>query len=281
MILIADSGSSKTEWCLCGEHSIPTKIYTKGINPFYMSEKEISDSFGLDLLPQLENHQIDQIFFYGAGCSFPEKNRFIENAFKIYFPETIISVKSDLYAACHGLFGERKGVACILGTGSNSCFYDGKEIIANISPLGYVLGDEGSGAHLGKRLVSDMLKNQLPADLKKQFFDEFETSPQEILEQVYCKPFPNRYLANLSRFLINHVEEPECYDLIHDCFRDFFERNILQYDFIEEHPVNFVGSIAYHYRDILERVVSEFGLFTEQIEKTPMDGLIKYHRMHY
>lgn len=279
MILIADSGSSKTEWCLCGPNETPRKVYTKGINPYYQSEKEIADAIGMELIPQIENASISQIYFYGAGCAFPEKNKQIEMAFKTWIPKAKCSVKSDLYGACRGLFGHQPGVACILGTGSNSCYYDGKEIVANVSPLGFILGDEGSGAHLGKKLVAEFLKNQLPEELKNKFLTEFETSPAEIIDHVYRKPFPNRYLAGLSRFLANHIEEPECYDLVHGCFKEFFERNVMQYDFSDELPVNFVGSIAYHYREILERVASEFGLWIEKVEKTPMDGLIKYHTL--
>ncbi|MEG1586800.1 MAG: ATPase [Bacteroidales bacterium] len=277
MILIADSGSTKTEWCLCGRHETSVKVYTKGINPFYQSEKEISESIGTELMSQLGNEDISHIYFYGAGCAFPDKNKQIEAALKTWFPNAVCEVKSDLYGACRGLLGNSPGIACILGTGSNSCYYDGKEIISNISPLGFILGDEGSGAHLGKKMVAEFLKNQLPEDLKSKFLEEFQTSPGDILDHVYRQPFPNRYLAGLSRFLINHIDEPECYDLVHGCFREFFERNVMQYDFSDELPVNFVGSIAYHYREILERVASEFGLWIEKVDKNPIDGLVKYH----
>ncbi|MEG0947789.1 MAG: ATPase [Bacteroidales bacterium] len=279
MILIADSGSTKTEWCVCDQHRPLKKIYTKGINPFYLSEKEISGIIEQELIPEVKDEPIRSVFFYGAGCAFPEKNKMIENVFKERMPHADCSVNSDLLGACRGVLGNQPGIACILGTGSNSCYYNGREIVANVSPLGFILGDEGSGGYMGKKLVAEFLKNQLPDELRNRFFEEFQTSPEDIMEHVYCQPFPNRYLAGLSRFLINHIEEPECYEMVHQCFCDFFERNVMQYDFPDELPVNFVGSIAYHYREILERVASEFGFWIEKIEKTPMEGLVKYHTL--
>lgn len=278
MILIADSGSTKTDWSLCESGKLLQSISTKGINPFYQSSEEILQAVSTELIPNIENPQlIKDVFFYGAGCLYPDKNQSIKDAFMPFIPDASFEIKSDLYAACHALLGRESGVACILGTGSNSCLYDGKEIKQHVSPLGFILGDEGGGAHLGKLLVSDFLKNQLPDELKKLFFEEFQTSVSEIMENVYRRPFPNRYLASLSRFLSNHIEEPECYNIVHHSFTQFFERNIMQYDISDDMPVNFVGSVAYYYSEILERVASEFGLWIDKIEKSPMSGLITYH----
>lgn len=277
MILIADSGSTKTDWCVVRDGKMVKKLHTSGLNPFYQSEEEISDVIEKELTPQIEGVAPERIFFYGAGCAFPEKNRAIENALLHFFQNAQCEVNSDLLAACRGLLGRSPGVACILGSGSNSCYYDGEEIVSHISPLGFILGDEGSGAALGKRLVADCLKNQLPDELKDKFLSHFKTTPGEILDHVYRLPFPNRYLASLSTFLGQHIDEPECYDIVHDAFVDFFERNVLQYDFSDELPVNFTGSVAFFYQEILERVAAEYGLWIEKIERTPLEGLVLYH----
>lgn len=278
MNLIADSGSTETKWALTDGAKLVKYIRTQGINPFFQKMEEITTLIQETLLPELPpDLKIGQIWFYGAGCAFADKNKVLENALTKLFPSCNVEINSDLLGVCRGMLGKRRGVACILGTGSNSCLYDGDNIEEHVSPLGFILGDEGSGADLGKRLVSDCLKNQLPGDLTEKFLVFAQDSPADILDHVYRQSCPNRYLASLSRFLIENIEEPECYDIVHSAFRDFFERNILQYEFPDELPVNFAGSIAYYYRDILEKVASEYGFWIEKIEKSPLEGLIHYH----
>lgn len=275
MIIIADSGSTKTDWCVVENGKLVHKFFTKGTNPFFQTEEEISEAIATELMPQLGDLKIDSIFFYGAGCAFPEKNEIVRKAIHAHIPVPI-EVGSDLLAAARGLCGDNAGIACIMGTGSNSCYYDGKEIVSNVSPLGYILGDEGSGAVLGKLLVGDCLKNQLTPELKEKFFKQFDLTPQIILDRVYKKPFPNRFLATLSPFLIENIEEPCIHRLVLNGFKNFFVRNVMQYDY-KHTKVHFIGSIAYYYREVLAEAADALQVELGTIIKSPMEGLIQYH----
>ena len=182
-----------------------------------------------------------------------------------------------MLAAARSVCGHEAGIACILGTGSNSCFYNGKEIEANVSPLGFILGDEGSGAVLGKLFIGDLLKNQLPAGLKEKFLERYQLTPADIIDRVYRKPFPNRFLATLSPFISEHITIPEVRQLVKQSFKAFLVRNVMQYDY-QHYAVGFNGSVAWYYRDILEEALSETGLKMGIIIKAPMEGLLKYHQ---
>jgi len=276
VILIADSGSTKTHWCVLQNGVVLSEIFTDGINPFYQNELEIIALLDVQLIPNLPETTIEQIFFYGAGCSFPEKKLLVNQALVRFFSNAMIEIQSDLLAAARSLFQHEKGIACILGTGSNSCYYDGKEIVQNVSPLGFILGDEGSGAVLGKFLIADCLKNQLPEWLSEKLLDEYELTPSIILENVYKKPFPNRFLAGFTPFLLEHIEEPSIFNLVYDAFDAFFVRNVMQYP-LEDVEVGFVGSIAHYFRDTLEIVASERGIDISEIVQNPMKGLVRFH----
>ena len=276
MILIADSGSTKTHWCLVEKGKVVSEIFTDGINPFYQNELEIITLLDSQLVPKLPESTIEQIFFYGAGCSFPEKKLLVSQALVRFFSNAMIEIQSDLLAAARSIFQHEKGIACILGTGSNSCYYDGKEIVQNISPLGYILGDEGSGAVLGKLLMADCMKNQLPEWIAKKLLDEYELTPAIILENVYKKPFPNRFLAKFTPFILEHIEEPSIFNLVYDSFDAFLVRNVMQYP-LEDIEVGFVGSIAHYFRDTLEIVASERGIVISEIIQNPMEGLVRFH----
>ncbi|MEI6554986.1 MAG: ATPase [Paludibacter sp.] len=276
MILIADSGSTKTHWCLVSEGKVVSNIITDGINPFYQNELEIIALLDAQLVQKLPETTIEKIFFYGAGCSFPEMKLLVSQALVRFFSNAMIEIQSDLLAAACSIFQHEKGIACILGTGSNSCFYDGKEIIQNVSPLGFVLGDEGSGAVLGKLLIADCLKNQLPEWIVEKLLDEYELTPAIILENVYKKPFPNRFLAKFTPFILEHIEEPAIFNLVYDSFDAFLVRNVMQYP-LEDTEVGFVGSIAHYFRDTLEIVASERGIVISDIIQNPMEGLVRFH----
>lgn len=222
MILIADSGSTKTDWRLISEKEEVKSVSTPGINPFYQTEEEIENQISTLLYPELMGFSVKKIFFYGAGCAFEDKKQIVKNAISVSFPKAQIEIESDLLAAARGLFLKEKGIACILGTGSNSCFYDGKNIIHNVSPLGFILGDEGSGAVLGKKFAADCLKNQLPEKLKDKFLKQYDLTPAQIIESVYKKPFPNRFLAQFTRFLSENIAEPSIYNIVFDSFTEFF-----------------------------------------------------------
>jgi N-acetylglucosamine kinase-like BadF-type ATPase len=277
MILIADSGSTKTHWCVCERGIILKHIFTKGINPFYQSVEEIKLEIESKLVPELKEFQINHIYFYGAGCSFADKSAMVGAALGVFFNDIIIEIYSDLLGAARALFGKSKGIACILGTGSNSCYFDGVEIVENVSPLGFILGDEGSGAVLGKILIADCLKNQLPIQLKGKLLKQFDLTPAIILEKVYKQPFPNRFLATLSPFLLENIAEPSIFNIVYDSFDAFFVRNVMQYT-LDNKEVGFVGSVAYYFKDCLEIVASERGIKISKIEQSPMNGLVEYHR---
>jgi len=276
MILIADSGSTKTNWCLVEQGQIVSEIITEGINPFYQTDMEIIALLDDQLIPKLENTDIDRIFFYGAGCSFPEKKILVSRGLVRFFGNSMIEIQSDLLGAARSLFQHEKGIACILGTGSNSCYYDGKDSTQNVSPLGFILGDEGSGAVLGKLFLADCLKNQLPTELKEEFLSRYELTPEIILDAVYKKPFPNRYLAQFTHFLAEKIEEPSIFNLVYDSFDAFFVRNVMQYP-LEDIRVGCIGSVAYYFRDTLEIVASERRIEISEIIQNPMDGLVKFH----
>lgn len=278
MKLIADSGSTKTHWCLLDKGNLQVEVFSSGINPFYQTRDEISEAIKLQLLPSLlSSATISSICFYGAGCAFPEKKAMVQESIASFFPESEITVNNDLLASARALFGNKEGIACILGTGSNSCFYDGVEIVENVSPLGFILGDEGSGAVLGKKFVADVLKNQLPTDLIKSFFAQCNTSAAEIMEAVYKKPFPNRYLAQFTRFMYEHKHMLPVRNIINESFDAFFERNVFQYEY-KKHPVSFVGSVAFYFQDILRETAQKKDILVGQIIDNPMLGLLEYHR---
>ena len=279
MILIADSGSTKTHWCLMTASGQYTEVFTDGINPVLQPFESISATISNQLLPPIARllwaGTITHVFFYGAGCT-PEKKILVQQALESVFKKAKVLVESDMLGAARGLLGHNAGVACILGTGSGSCFYNGESIEWNVPSLGYILGDEGSGAVLGKRLVGDLLKNQMGDDLKEAFLHEYETSMADIIDHVYRQPFPNRFLAKLSRFCADHIDDPRIHALVYDHFIQFIRRNLVQYK--TDQPIGFVGSIAFYYRPILEEAMLAEGLPVGTILQDPIEGLKIYHK---
>jgi N-acetylglucosamine kinase-like BadF-type ATPase len=274
-ILIADSGATKTDWCLAKDGEIIHRFSGKGISPVFQTEEEIAGEIKQHVYPVFKEAGIGAVCFYGAGC-IPEKTAPVREAIRQSFPVDDIHVYSDLIAAAHSLCGLEPGIACILGTGSNSCQWDGSAVIRQISPLGFILGDEGSGAVLGKHLVGDALKNQLPAGMKEALLDEYNLTPTLIIEKVYRQPFPNRFLASLSPFLFKHLDEPGIRRIVTRSFSDFFERNVMQYDY-RKNSVNFTGSIAWYFSVPLKEVAAEKGIEIGTVVRSPMQGLIDYY----
>lgn len=277
MILIADSGATKTDWCL-GSHKSDARVFqTQGINPFHQSAEHINRVLKEELLPQLteDAKAITNVHFYGAGCT-PEKAPIVKDLLQTLLPDAIIDVQSDLLGAARALCGKEQGIACILGTGSNSCEYNGKKIIANVSPLGYILGDEGSGAVLGKRLVGDCLKHQLPEHICQAFLEETRLTPAEIIDKVYRQPQANRFLASLTPFLSRHREEPEIHTLLIGCFSDFLQRNVMQYNY-PACKVHFTGSIAWYFQEEVKEAAKKLAIQTGKFIQSPIHGLINYH----
>lgn len=279
MILIADCGSTKIDWCVTDNKKVVKQIFTHGMNAVMLTREEMAQRIANELIPELGDltNQISEIFFYGAGCISPEVCANVAEALRSNIPAGKIEVYTDLLAAAHALCGSDPGIACIMGTGSNSCYYDGHQIVDNVSPLGYILGDEGSGAVLGKILVGDVLKNQLPADLCEAFLKENNLDRIEIIKRVYKEPGGNRFLASLTPFLIRNIDHKEIFDLVLRSFKAFFVRNVCQYPQHKSAKVGFIGSIAYYYKDVLVKAAEECGCTVGTIIKSPMEGLIAYH----
>lgn len=290
MIIIADSGSTKTHWCMLAANGQSSDFLTDGINPFYQTQEAMCNSVKNQLLPQMGHlmwaGKITHIFFYGAGCT-PEKSPLVQKALAAVFKDAEVQVESDMVGAARGLLQHKKGIACILGTGSNSCLYDGERIVKNVPSLGFILGDEGGGAVLGKRLVADLFKNQLGADLMALFAQEYGVTQADLIDHVYRQPFPNRYLASLSKFCAAHLDDKRIYDLVYDHFTEFVVRNLEQYyqdendvEIEDTHTlsVGFVGSIAYYYKSVLQQVMDDMGFAISKIMQDPIEGLKEYHR---
>ncbi|MGN0309903.1 MAG: hypothetical protein ACI4C3_04870 [Bacteroides sp.] len=277
MKLIVESGSTRTEWALVEDQQLVQHAFTEGLNPYFQTRREISRSVRLGLPEVFFKKKLEQVHYYGAGCNSLEKRNTLGASLVAQF-KTPIQVESDLLAAARGLFKTEAGIACILGTGSNSCFYNGKIIVKNVRSGGYILGDEGSGAVIGMKFLSDVLKGLSPAGVTSDFFDKFRTTPNDIMESVYNRPFPNRYLASVAYFLADYMTVDYVASLVTNSFFDFFRRNIRQYDY-QSYPTRFVGSLAYRYADPLRDVAKEFGVTVDKIEETAMKGLIDFHSL--
>lgn len=280
MILIADGGATKTDWRLIKEGIEYKQIQTSGFNPYLVGSDEIEAILWKELQPFIDNIKISHIYYYGAGCSTSSKNMIVEDAFEKIFPNARINISHDLLAAAHALCGNEEGIAAILGTGSNTCFYDGKAITEKIFSLGYFFGDEGSGAFLGKQLLTDYLHNKLPTELETELISFYPKNKESILDSIYSKPAPSKFLASFSLFIAKHRDHPYILNLLTVAFREFYTYQVCCYSKYKEVPVHFVGSVAYHYSDILIRIGNEFGIKTGKFIKAPIEGLVEYHKVN-
>lgn len=275
MKLIAESGSTIAEWALVENDLTLEKVYTEGINPFFQSRREISRSIRLNLPEAFFKRKLEQVYFYGTGCSSEIKKEILSASLVAQF-RTPALVESDLLAAARGLFKHDPGIACILGAGSNSCFYNGDKIVKNVRPAGYILGDEGGEAVLGKLFLSDALKNIAPESITRVFFDKFRISPENVIESVYNSSVSSRFLTTVSYFLADYLNNDYVYNLYVKNLRDFFSRCVCQYDY-QNYIIRFVGSFAFKHSDILEEVADEYDITIDIIEESPMQGLVEYH----
>jgi N-acetylglucosamine kinase-like BadF-type ATPase len=277
MILIADGGSTKTDWRLIKEGREYKQVQTSGFNPYLVGSDEIEAILWKELQPYIDNKSISAVYYYGAGCSTPVKNMIVEAAFEKLFTNARLYISHDLLAASHALCGNEEGIAAILGTGSNSCYYDGKDIKDSIFSLGYFFGDEGSGAYMGKQLLIAYLHKELPEDIEQKFNEKYPMSRESILDSVYTKPAPSRFLASFSNFINDNRNHPYIYNIIAQAFRAFYKYQICCYSTHKQVPVHFVGSVAFYYKDILTTIGLEFGVKTGKFIKAPIDGLVEYH----
>ena len=274
--LIADSGATKAEWCLIEKGKTKTLI-TQGISPYFLTTSQIQDLLQKELKTKLKNVEPDEIYYYGTGCANPNNAKSVKKALKHIFPMASVDVKHDLMAAARALCGKNKGVACILGTGSNSCYYDGKKIVRNSPGLGYVLGDEGSGAYLGKKVLQYYLYGTFDDELRGRFDLTYTTTTAEILENVYKKPLPNRYLAGFARFLADNRGHYMIENIVEDGLNDFFFNHLCKYRETWTMPVSFAGSVAFGFKDVLKQLCDSYEFELGKVMKNPMQGLVDYH----
>jgi glucosamine kinase len=274
--LIADSGATKAEWVLVDNGKKRT-LLTQGISPYFLNTAEIAGLLEKELVPKLKGAQPMEVYYYGTGCASVANARIVKQALKKVFPNSKTEVETDLMAAARALSGKEKGIACILGTGSNSCYYNGRKIVKNSPGLGYILGDEGSGAYLGKKVVQYYLYNTFDEDLRARFDAKFVTTPVEILNNVYKGNLPNRYLAGFTLFLAENRGHYMIENIIEDGLNDFFFQHLCKYTEVWKLPVSFVGSVAYGFKDVIAELCHAYEFDLGTILKTPMPGLLKFH----
>jgi len=276
-ILIADSGSTKCEWCLLYDGK-KKKVDTQGISPYFLDAAGIGRVMSQELVPALKKWEVDEVYYYGTGCKDPENQKIVKKAIRGIFRGAKVNVTHDLMGAAVALCGLEKGVACILGTGSNSCYFDGKKIVKNSPGLGYVLGDEGSGAYLGKKVLQYYLYNTFDEELRYKFDAKYTTNGKEILAAVYKQPLPNRYLASFTLFLVENRGHYMVENIIEDGLNDFFFNHLCKYRESWKLPIHFVGGVAYGFRDVVKDLCSTYEFELGSILQKPMDGLIKFHQ---
>jgi len=278
MIIIADGGSTKTNWCLVTEEGKKVYFNTEGYNPYFAPTNYIIQSLQENLPTDLEKDKITEVNYYGAGCSTPEMRKVVEDAMKVVFNKSKVYIGHDLLAAARALLGNTEGFAAILGTGTNTCIYDGKDVVNNIDSGAYILGDEGSGCYIGKKLLVDYLRGYMPEAVRKNFWETFKLTPDDVNEQVYTQPRANRFCASFSKFVYdNNVHLEYSRNLVRTSFEDFFRNLVTHYPNYQSYTFNCIGSVGYNFRNVLEEVVTENGMVVGNIIRSPIDNLVKFH----
>ena len=276
MILIAESGSTKTDWRLVLPTGEVKSYQTIGFNPYYIGKEEIIKALSESALLEFKA-EVTQLYFYGAGCASKENCQLISIPFAAFFAAAQIEVSNDMLAAARATCGNEKGMVAILGTGSNSCLYDGSKIVENVTSLGYILGDYGSGADIGKQLITAFLENELPHELHKAFEEEYNLTPQNIINSIYKEPLPNRFLASFNLFVTKNIKHFYCQNLVENRVKLFIEKNILKYSDYQHVELNFIGSISAVYETIIRAEASKKNIKIGKIIKAPIDELVAYH----
>lgn len=278
-ILVADGGSTKVDWALIGGAS--DQIHnTAGLNPFVLSKEKIAEEIRNILLPQIASFvdDVTEIYFYGAGCSSKTNCNSVSEAISEVFPRPKVFVDHDMLGAVKALIGDESGVACILGTGANCCVYDGKKIVSSLNCLGHLAGDEGSGNHIGKQILQSYCYNTMPEDVREKFVEKYNSTPKEIVAQLYAAEKPNAYLAGYTRFLKELGNHEYASNILYYCFKEFVEKAILTQEFPKTDKIHFTGSVAFHFEGVLKEVLKQYGLKTGNIIKKPISGMINYHK---
>ena len=278
MIIIADGGSTKTNWCLVTDEGKKVLFNTEGYNPYFSSTDYIIRSLKDQLPNDLDIEHISEVNYYGAGCSVPDRQKIVEEAMKVVFKNARINIGHDLLAAARAVLGINEGFAAILGTGTNTCIYDGKNIVLNIDSLAYILGDVGSGCYIGKKLLGDYVRGYMPEAVRAEFWETFKLTPDDVIENVYTKPLPNRFCASFSKFVYDNTVNIEySHNLVKSSFDDFFRNLVCHYPDYQKYTFNCIGSVGYSFRNVLEEVVLENGMVMGNIIRSPIDNLVKYH----
>ncbi|MGZ3901424.1 MAG: N-acetylglucosamine kinase [Bacteroidia bacterium] len=279
MILIADSGSTKTDWVLINE-SNQSRYKTIGYNPYFINSENIYHSLSEKLAPEIIPGAVKKVYFYGAGCSTTSNAAIVSKALTRCFINSEISVGHDMLAAARALLGNKKGFAAIIGTGSNTCIYDGRDIEKNIDSLGYLMGDEGSGSYIGKKIVRDFMRGYLPPELQQQFNETYHLTNNDIFDALYNKPLPNRFLANFCMFADQNKKHPYIEEIVKESFSDFFKNLVSRYPRYKNFSFNCVGSVGYIFKEILAEVAERYGMKTDKLIHSPIDDLVEYHLTH-
>lgn len=278
MKLIGESGGTKTNWVAVSDSSKTRIISTIGLNPNFVSKEAFIDVLSEEVTSAMKYPEISEVWFYGAGCSGTLIEEKVKEWVAVVFPSAEINVFSDLTGAARGLLGDSEGYICMFGTGSNSGYYDGKHIIKNIPPLGFILGDEGSGASLGKKLIADFLRGIMPLHLAKEFREKYGAEKDDIVSHVYRGVFPSSYIGGFVKFLKDHISDPYCTDLIKTSFREFVCRNLMLYNISGKTKIAVTGSVAWYFRDLLREVFSDYNFVITRITRDPIEGLIRFHK---
>jgi N-acetylglucosamine kinase-like BadF-type ATPase len=277
MILIADSGSTKTNWVLQAPGQAQQAWTTSGINPYYQPIRSILSIVKEELLPNLNGQAPTAIYFYGAGCSQDDRVMIVIDSLRQIFPHAHIEVDHDLMAAARALCGKEAGIACILGTGSNSCLYDGVNIVDNIPSLGFIIGDEGGGGYIGRKLLQSYFYRELPEDLVVLLEAKFDMQRSSVLNQIYGQETPNRFVAEFAGFLTENNKHPFIHTLLYKSFMEFLTRQVIKYENFGNLPIHFIGSIAHYNRNIILEALDSLVLKPGKFMRDPMEGLILYH----
>jgi len=279
MILIADSGSTKTDWVLIDKKN-KFRYKTIGYNPYFVNSETIFKSLTEELLSQFDPLTVRKIYFYGAGCSNTHNIEIVRKALKRCFINSEVAVGHDMLAAARALLGNKRGFSAIIGTGSNTCIYDGEKIEQNIDSLGYLLGDEGSGSNIGKKIIRDYLRGYLPQELNEKFREKYHLTSEMVFDNLYNKPLPNRFLANFCKFADEHRNHEYIYQIVMESFTEFFRQLVSKYPGYEKFSFNCVGSVGFIFKDILEKVATDYNMKTGKLLHSPIDDLVQYHLNH-
>ena len=279
MIIIADGGSTKTNWCLLNKEGKKIYFNTEGYNPYFADTEYIYQSLNNNLPQDLEKEAVKEVNYYGAGVHNEEKALIVEKAIQRVFTNAKVNVGHDLLSAARALLGTESGFAAILGTGTNTCIYDGKDLAHHIDSLAYILGDEGSGCYIGKKLLGDYVRGYMPEAVRESFWNTFKLTNDEIMEAVYVKPFANRFCASFSKFVYdNNVNIEYTRNLVKTSFEDFFKNIVSHYPDYQKYTFNCIGSVGYNFRNVLEEVAQEYGMQVGKIVRSPIDDLVRYHQ---